>query len=309
MGDENPDDKAALVLGDSEIPFTDAKPLFTNLDLDSIAQHTLDNIDDPTMPVRFYSKDSSDPDDCIDVDLDFTTFRSLINHLSDRVGEWAGIPVPVDHTRIRVEERYPWKGIEGVGGPQPDPDDTPSSDDPPIFPLNTWYVPSRQARITLYREGTNPKTKFILEPKLSYVRRLDFWLNTMGCSSAWEPEAEIEAQKKLSSLIPSHLFNMYFMTGTFIETSPRSRVTYLFRRLRPTIAMVPAKRSGNPAQDSMKAIAVLCMHPIAYYEKSWSGAMCPTDDVVAHLLMMRGDERKYWALSNQHDPESPEAGI
>lgn len=301
------EDRAAVRIGDTEIPFTDDRSFFEGLDInaDTIADHVLDNIDDPSMPVRFYMGETEEH---IDVDLDFTTFRGLINHLSDRIGEWAGIPVPVDHTRIRVEDRYPWKGIENLGNDtetQVICSDTDINES--ISIRNRWYCRSKESTVVVFTK--DGKVNFYLEPKLRYVAKLDYWLNTMGCATAWEPAAEIEAQHKLSTLIPDHLMNMYFMTGTFLETSPRSRVTYLFRRLRPTIAMVPAKRLDNPDEDRMKAIAVLCMHPIAYYERTWAGAMVPTDDVIAHLLMMRGDERKYWALCNQHDPESPEAGL
>lgn len=32
--------------------------------------------------------------------------------------------------------------------------------------------------------------------------------------------------------------------------------------------------------------------------------MVPTDDIIAHLIMMRGDERSYWSKANQHAPEA-----
>lgn len=32
-------------------------------------------------------------------------------------------------------------------------------------------------------------------------------------------------------------------------------------------------------------------------------------DMIAHLTMMRGDEPKFWANSNQHDPNHPNSGI
>jgi hypothetical protein len=51
------------------------------------------------------------------------------------------------------------------------------------------------------------------------------------------------------------------------------------------------------------------MHPIAYYEGSWAGAMCPTDDVIAHLMLMRGDEPMFWKRSSQHPATSPAAGL
>jgi hypothetical protein len=51
------------------------------------------------------------------------------------------------------------------------------------------------------------------------------------------------------------------------------------------------------------------MHPIAYYHGSWAGAMCPTDDVIAHLSLMRGDEAMFWKRSTQHPAYRPEAGL
>jgi len=37
--------------------------------------------------------------------------------------------------------------------------------------------------------------------------------------------------------------------------------------------------------------------------------MCPTDEVIAHLLMMRGSEEKLWANANQHPLDHPTAGL
>lgn len=92
------------------------------------------------------------------------------------------------------------------------------------------------------------------------------------------------------------------MTGGFIETSKRSGVTYLFRRLRPTLAL----KDNN---GEMKILCALCLHSIGFYRGTWAGALCPTDDVISHLVMMRGSEAKFWAHANQHHPVRPEAGI
>jgi hypothetical protein len=50
----------------------------------------------------------------------------------------------------------------------------------------------------------------------------------------------------------------------------------------------------NFKRNTTHVRCTLCMHPIAYYEDSWAGAMCPTDDVIAALMMMRGDEPMFW---------------
>ena len=42
---------------------------------------------------------------------------------------------------------------------------------------------------------------------------------------------------------------------------------------------------------------------------SWAGAMCPTDDVLAHLMLMRGDEAMFWRRANQHAAIDPLAGL
>ena len=59
----------------------------------------------------------------------------------------------------------------------------------------------------------------------------------------------------------------------------------------------------------VRILACLCMHTIGYYRDTWAGALCPTDDVIAHLILCRGDERLYWSRCNQHAPGRPEAGL
>jgi len=99
-------------------------------------------------------------------------------------------------------------------------------------------------------------------------------------------------------------FKQYLLTGSFLETSERSGVTYVFRKLRPTLAL-----SARSSDGTMKILCGLCMHPIGYYDGTWAGAMCPTDDVVAHLALMRGDEKMFWRRCNQHPSYQPACGI
>jgi hypothetical protein len=51
------------------------------------------------------------------------------------------------------------------------------------------------------------------------------------------------------------------------------------------------------------------MHPIGYYRGTWAGAMAPTDDVIAHLMMMRADEHMYWRRAKQHPAWDPLCGV
>lgn len=65
----------------------------------------------------------------------------------------------------------------------------------------------------------------------------------------------------------------------------------------------------RPAGDAMQILAALCLHPIGFYQGTWAGSMVPTDEVIAHLLLMRGDEPLYWRRANQHPAWSPLAGL
>jgi hypothetical protein len=132
--------------------------------------------------------------------------------------------------------------------------------------------------------------------------RLSFTIRTLEAAAVWPVEAEEKAQKKLASLIPADLFEVYMLTGHFPEISKRSQLTYLFRRGRPTIVLRQNEEVSYP-------LCALCLHPIGYYGDTWAGVMCPTDEVIAHLLMMRGSEEKYWANANQHPIDRPAAGV
>ncbi len=128
-------------------------------------------------------------------------------------------------------------------------------------------------------------------------------LATLGCSDAWGLEQESKAVQLLGTLVTHRQFKHYMLTGMFLERSKRSGVMYLFRRLKPTLAI------NIGAQEEARIMCALCMHPLAHYAGSWAGAMVPSDDVVAHLMLMRGDERRYWSRANQHPAWIPQAGV
>jgi len=138
---------------------------------------------------------------------------------------------------------------------------------------------------------------------ISFEDRLAFTIRTLDAAAVWPVEAERKAQKKLATLIRPDLFELYELTGHFPEISKRSLVTYLFRKGRPTIAL-------RQTEDGVSnVLCALCLHPIGYYGDTWAGVMCPTDEVIAHLLMMRGSEDKFWANANQHPLDRPAAGL
>jgi hypothetical protein len=99
---------------------------------------------------------------------------------------------------------------------------------------------------------------------------------------------------------PGHVFDLCWLTAHFYELSKRSEVTYVFRRGRPTIAL-------RQTEEWTRLLCALCLQPIGYYGNTWALVMCPMDEVVAHLLMMRGCEEKTWAGANQNPMDHPSA--
>lgn len=211
--------------------------------------------------------------------------------------EWAGIPMPLEGERLVIEPTYPYAaGLSAIGA-------NTEARDPDLAGaerINSWYSESQRMYVHVVRLKDGRITAAVA-PAGNGVSKL---LSTLGCSAAWGIEQEAKAVELLGTLLGHHAFKCYLLTGTFLESSKRSGVTYMFRRLRPTLAIVPTRDGQNT-----RMLCALCQHPIAYYEDSWAGAMCPTDDVIAHLMLMRGDEPMLWRRSNQHPASRQEAGV
>lgn len=228
--------------------------------------------------------------------------RDKLFALAQIKGEWAGIPMPLDGERLVIEPSYPW--AEALGQPMGRRDlerEGPPEEDAGWSLINKWYSDKHRCDILVMRD---PDGK-VVHGKEAAFHHIGMDLHTLGCSDAWGLDQEQRALQLLASLISHRQMKHYVMTGMFIESSKRSGVTYLFRRLKPTVACAP----GRKPTDSMRILCCLCMHPIAYYAGTWAGAMCPTDDVIAHLQLMRGDEHMFWKRANHHPPYRPEAGL
>lgn len=219
--------------------------------------------------------------------------------------DWSGMPLPVPGLELVVEPRYRHKDItefrweecyDEAGVRIPLTKESVSSGGE-FRRINSWWSEQLKTRIIVYHDKQS-------RARVGVEVENGLWLalRTMEASVVWPLGAEEKAQKKLATLIPAHLFEMYMLTGHFNEVSERSGVTYIFRRGRPTLAM----REGG---DIFRILCALCLHPIGYYGQTWAGVMCPTDEVIAHLLMMRGCEEKFWANANQHSVDHPAAGV
>lgn len=225
----------------------------------------------------------------------------------ESLGEWAGYPVPAGNARLTLANGHPLKGefeklsLFGTNSAGEAFDD----EDDGWRIVNQWRCLQRGGWVVICRnEKTGERDWFIDPTRGGAGRRLRFQLDTMGVAyDAWDTAAELEAMRKLSGLISARAFRAYVCAGAFIETSPRSRVQYVFRKLRPTLAL------GTDADGMSKVLAALCLHPVGYYEQTFAGSMTPTDDVIAHLMLMRADERGFWAKANHHEMHEAESGI
>lgn len=219
--------------------------------------------------------------------------------------DWSGLPIPVMGLSLVLEPRYKhkclenfrWKEFYDEQGVRHSIEETPTPAPSGFTRVNSWWNARFQANIIVLhdREGR-------ARLAMSMEDRLAFTIRTLEAAAVWPVEAEKKAQQKLATLIPEDLFEVYLLTGQFPEVSKRSQVTYLFRRGRPTVAIRQDETGGYP-------LCALCLHPIGYYGDTWAGVMCPTDEVIAHLLMMRGSEEKFWANANQHPVDHPRAGV
>jgi hypothetical protein len=118
-------------------------------------------------------------------------------------------------------------------------------------------------------------------------------------------EAEMKALESLRSRISESQWSCYVLSGIFPERSERSDIHYFFRKGMPTLAVT---YHGKYA-DSGRVLAALCLHPMGYYSGTHVGLMTPTDEVIAHLLLMRSDEHKFWAKSGQWSATDTRSGI
>lgn len=224
----------------------------------------------------------------------FSALRNGLRRVARERGEWAGIPMPLEGERLVVEPRYPHaQALMAMGG-----DRERDHEDDGHRLVNQWYSAEKRCDILVMR---TPEGR-ITWGKLPAFHSLTFALRTLGCSEAWGFEQEANAVRTLAGMLSHRQFKQYMLTGMFLERSKRSGVTYLFRKLRPTVAI-----ATRGAKTSI--MCALCMHPIAHYSQSWAGAMTPTDDVIAHVSLMRGDEAMFWRRSTQHPSWRPEAGL
>lgn len=227
--------------------------------------------------------------------------RQAIIGLAGERGEWGGYPLPVEDAPVVLEPRHPlFSTLNGKSlvaqKPQVSLEGLPG-----VEFVNRFTLLPRNLEVTIFRVGGRAQhfVRVINMP----THRLDLLLTTLGCSDAWSTDAEFRALESLRGFLSDRQFRHYWLTGSFLETSKRSGVMYWFRRGRPTVAL-----AADPG-GSMRVLSCLCLHPTGYYEGTFAGSLVPSDDVLAHLLLMRGDERRFWSKANHHRSFDPQSGL
>jgi hypothetical protein len=249
---------------------------------------------------------------CRDLDP-FDTLRRQLTQLGFERGEYSGIPVPISGNSLVVHPSFSFAKVF-----QSQINDITTREEQEKYEkkygkdkgryeyINSFYSHKKRCTIIVMRDKTTGKVVHGLKPAAHAASEI---LGTLHASDVWGVDQEQAALQTLGGMLKHRQFKQYLLTGMFLERSKKSHVTYIFRRLRPTIALgaIPPEKAEDDTEATI--LCCLCMHPIAYYAGSWAGAMCPTDDVIAHLALMRGDEHMFWRRCNQHDPGTTQAGI
>jgi hypothetical protein len=232
-----------------------------------------------------------------ELDGPVSRLRDVLAECADDVG---GMPLPLPGIGLTLHPAFPraQELADSLENPR-----EPSSQPSGLFRRNIFWSTRRQGYVHIWSEGGELGKGGTLQWTLvKGPNRIEMEMRTLRASFAWGGRQEWLANEKLSTLIDLDRFKGYALCGMFEEISRRSGVRYVFRRLKPTIAI--SNRTGQ-----RKILACLCLHPIGYYKGSFAGAMVPTDDVIAHLLMMRTDEAGFWRDANHHPSDRVEAGL
>lgn len=220
-------------------------------------------------------------------EVSYDNVAEILKRVAIERSEWAGLPIPIPDHELILEPKFPYQKLSEISNKEEFSD---------WRVVNSWY--SRRLRGNVLIGTKDGRVRRFLEPN----NPIDMLIGTAAASVVWPLDAELKALGKLSEVISEHLYRTYLMTGVFLETSKRSGVIYIFRKLRPTLAL-------KATEGEVRYLCAMCLHPIGYYDRTWAGVMVPTDDVLAHLFMMRGDEPKFWAHANQHPIWAPQTGL
>lgn len=167
--------------------------------------------------------------------------------------------------------------------------------------INSWTQLGDQS-ISLVSDGQ--EVLIMTEPHAGCrLRKLMETMITRSQLPNMSAKAELAAMECLKEKLNVCQWDSYVLNGAFPERSARSDLHYIFRKGYPTLAVSYHNSPGG------RVLAALCLHPIGYYAGTHCGSMTPSDEVIAHLLLMRADEHKFWARSGQWSAIDSRSGI
>lgn len=158
-------------------------------------------------------------------------------------------------------------------------------------------------RAIILENQDNKKCSLVFSPHKPAHRRLEIMMATLGCRSRFAfKEPELKAQQRLFKELSDSQQGQYITSDAFAEVG-KSGIIYVLRKSKPTVAI------REQEDGSGGALCALCLHPVAYYTATWAGVLPPSDEVLAHLLMIRHSERFYWRKANQIPLEYDTSGV
>ena len=170
--------------------------------------------------------------------------------------------------------------------------------------VNTWH-PLEGLIIQVHRRVDTGEYLHIAEKavdsRFSLLIRSDSTRMRVTSSKA-EQKARTELLKHLNGRQRRELL----LTGAFVEVS-RSDVHYRITSGRPTVAYRSEEVSDR--YKSIQFLAAMCLHPLGYYEDTFTGCLPPSDEMLAHLLMIRSSEHYFWRKATQHGIKDPRVGF
>ena len=151
-----------------------------------------------------------------------------------------------------------------------------------------------------------PESSLVLKVESRGEKAVAILMRTVEANAyAHGVEMEKRAQELLRSHISEQQWADYFISGVFWEVS-HSDELYIFRKGFPTIVCNLEITDENYVVTPKHT---LCGHAVLYTEGTFAGGVCPTDDVITHLLMMRTNEEHYLASCNIHAFDAPQSGV
>lgn len=237
-------------------------------------------------------------------------YEELLRQVSDdfeQLAEEAGLPCGMPASALAfkegvyLEQAFVRAILQGAGASAPKPESTTTAELDERVLHNQW-VTKRPWRgqwgiVHIWRNRRTGEFEWDFEEFLPGLSRLEWAMRTTAVQLAYgNVEAEVKARRKLEAMLAPRQLKSWTLTESFYEQG-RSGMVYWLRKNRPTVALRPDSRTKDDGKAT--PICALCLHALGGYQGTGAGILAPSDDVIAHLVMIRGNEHLFWRKANQ----------